>query len=484
MTGVGLIGLLPIIVLATASVILMLVIAVNRNYQLAWRGAMLGILLSLLSIPIAASVVPTTATQLMIVDHYALFFSTVLLLTGAYVLLFSYRYFQVREGENEEFFLLILIALLGALTMMFSNHFASFFIGLETLSVALFALIAYPVKQRRSLEAAFKYLLLSGVSSAFLLFGIALVYAQTGTLTFTDMSPLFNDTGESPYNLIGIIMILIALGFKLSLVPFHMWTPDVYQGAPAPVTTFVATVSKGAILALWLRLFITLELYSNEVLITVMSALAFITIITGNLLALLQDNVKRILAYSSIAHLGYILVFFCAGDTNNTEIISEAVMVYLVVYILTTLGSFGIVTALSPDHREAETIDDYTGLFWRQPLLAAQFTLMLLALAGIPLTAGFIAKFYVFMVGAQGQLWVLLWMVIIGSGLGLYYYLRIVRTMIKQNTDQQTAASKKSVALTRYEWLAQSLLTVFIIYLGIAPGDLMALVISLSQDIG
>lgn len=483
MNGVGLIGILPIIVLAAASVVLMLMIAVKRDYQLAWRGALAGVVAALLSIPIAASVAPTTATDLMIVDGFALFFSALLLVTGAYVLIFSYRYFQVREGENEEFFLLILIALLGAVTMVYSNHFASFFVGLETLSVALFALIAYPVKQRRSLEAAFKYLVLSGVSSAFLLFGMALIYAETGTMAFAEMSLVLSPAGEHPYSLVGIIMILIALGFKLSLVPFHMWTPDIYQGAPAPVTAFVATVSKGAILAVWLRMFIAFGLNTSEALVTVMSLLAYFTIIVGNILALLQNNIKRMLAYSSIAHLGYILVIFCAGFSTDGELVSEAVMLYLVVYILTTLGSFGIVTALSPDNREAETLDDYTGLFWRHPLLAAQFTIMLLALAGIPLTAGFIAKFYVFMAGVQGDLWLLLWMVVIGSGFGLFYYLRIVKVMIKPRTGNRFDSNIK-VSITRIEWIAQTLLTVIIIYLGVVPGGLIEMLGDIGRGIG
>lgn len=484
MTGNELIGLLPIIVLATASVVLMLVIAIKRDFKLVWRCSIAGVILSLLSLPIAYGVVPTSATELMIIDRYALFFSGLLLIIGCYILIFSYRYFKVREGENEEFFLLTLIALLGALTLVSSNHFASFFIGLETLSVSIFALIAYPIKQRRSLEAGFKYLLLSGVSSAFLLFGMALIYAETGTLTFSAMSPLFSDTGQHSYSLIGIIMMLIALGFKLSLAPFHMWTPDVYQGAPAPVTAFVATVSKGAILALWLRMFMTLELYNSEVLVSVISFLAFATIITGNLLALLQNNIKRMLAYSSIAHLGYILVIFCASFVSDPRLISESVMFYLLVYMFTTLGSFGVVTALSPENREAETVEDYTGLFWRQPLLAAQFTIMLLALAGIPLTAGFIAKFYVFIVGVQSQLWVLLWLVVIGSGMGLFYYLRIVRSMIMHGKDNQLVDSNKNAMMTGNEWIAQTILILIIIWLGIVPGNFMNLLGSLSQSIG
>ncbi len=486
MTATELIALLPIIVLATSCVVLMLIIAVNRDYKLIWRCSMAGVLLTLLSVPIAARVIPVTATELMIIDQYALFFSGFLLITGLYILIFSYRYFQNRAGENEELLLLILIALLGGITLVSSNHFASFFIGLETLSVSIFALIAYPVKQRRSLEAAFKYLLLSGVSSAFLLFGMALIYAETGSLLFSEMSPLLNNDSPPGYSLIGIIMLLIALGFKLSLVPFHMWTPDVYQGAPTPVTAFVATVSKGAILALWLRIFMTFQLYNSETLIIVMSFLAAATIITGNLLALLQDNIKRLLAYSSIAHLGYILVIFCAGYAGNSELLAESLMFYLVIYMLTTMGSFGVVTVLSPVQRDAETLQDYHGLYWRHPFLAAQFTIMLLALAGIPITGGFIAKFYVFVVAVQSQLWFLLCLVVIGSGMGLFYYLRLVKQMIRQESDHQTEIINhhNKVALTKFEWVAQTLLTIIILGLGLIPEYLMTLFGSIGKMIG
>ena len=484
MTGNSLIALLPIIVLATACIVLMLVIAINRNFKLAWRCSVAGVILSLLSLPIAVEVIPTTATTLMLIDRYALLFSGLLLIIGGYTLIFGYRYFKVREGENEEFFLLTLIALLGAITLVSSNHFASFFIGLETLSVSIFALIAYPSQQRRSLEAAFKYLLLSGVSSAFLLFGMALIYAETGALAFSAMSPLLNSGGQLSYSLIGIIMILIAMGFKLSLAPFHMWTPDVYQGAPLPATAFVASVSKGAIMALWLRLFMTLELYNSEILLAITSFLAIATMMTGNLLALLQNNIKRMLAYSSIAHLGYILVIFCASFTSDSRLVSESLMFYLLVYMLTTLGSFCVVTALSPAHREAETLEDYTGLFWRQPWLATQFTILLLALAGIPLTAGFIAKFYVFIVGVQSHLWLMLWFVVLGSGMGLFYYLRVIREMLKQPMDGQTGDSNENTALPTMEWIAQTILIVIIIWLGILPGDFMTLLGSVSQTIG
>lgn len=221
-------------------------------------------------------------------------------------------------------------------------------------------------------------------------------------------------------------MVLVGIGFKLSLVPFHMWTPDVYQGAPAPVTAFLATVSKGAVLVLLLRYFVQTNAYAYPTLTTAITVVAGLSIIVGNLLGLFQDNIKRLLAYSSIAHLGYLLVAFLAGGSLAVE----AVSYYLTAYFITTLGAFGVVTLLSGSaESEADNFTDYQGLFWRRPWVAGSLSAMLLSLAGIPLTVGFIGKFYVFAAGVEGTLWLLLGFVVIGSAIGLFFYLRLVFTL-------------------------------------------------------
>src|SRR5262249_20378764 len=210
-------------------------------------------------------------------------------------------------------------------------------------------------------------------------------------------------SAHSALLLAGFAMLLVGVGYKLALVPFHMWTPDVYQGAPAPVTAFLATVSKGAMFALLLRYFTPIDVYAYRPLFLVFSLIAIASMLVGNLLALSQPNVKRLLAYSSIAHLGYLLVAFLA----SRAMAGTAVAFYLVAYFIASLGAFGIITVLSNGAREAESIDAYRGLFWQHPWLAGIFTAMLLSLAGIPITAGFVGKFYVVAAGVGTSLWLL-----------------------------------------------------------------------------
>jgi len=378
--------------------------------------------------------------------------------------------------------LLLLTALLGASVLVASSHFAAFFLGLETLSISLFTLIGYPLNRERPLEAAIKYLILSGVSSAFLLMGMALIYAQSGELTFSGIGHFIaSQPAMNTMILNGVILIVAGLGFKLSLVPFHLWTPDVYQGAPAPITAFIATVSKGDVFVLLLRFFISSGSYAYTSLLTVFSVIAVLSILGGNLLALLQNNVKRLLAYSSIAHMGYLLVAFIAGGRIAPSLAVESVIFYLVAYFMTTIGAFGVISVLSTPQTEAGDISLYHGLFWRRPWLAGAFTLMLLSLAGIPLTAGFIGKFYIFTSGADGRLWGLLIAVIAGSGLGLYYYLKIIVVM-SMNAEATVAKSEEVSS----EWVSSSILaalSLLIIWFGIYPNQIVNLLQTVSNTI-
>lgn len=435
-TFADLAAMLPLLVLTAASVVVMLTIALRRDHRLIALLTGVSLLLALMSLPLAGDHAPRQITSLLVIDGYALFLIALLLATGIGVTALSYVYYQRRAGLNEELYVLLLIALLGAAVLVSSSHFASLFLGLELLSVSLFALVPYTLigKTRLPVEAGAKYLVLAGVASAVLLFGMALIYADIGALSFTDIGMRIADETyvTSPYLLIGAALIIAGLAFKLSLVPFHMWTPDVYQGAPAPVTAFLATVSKGAVFALLIRWFLHLELYRFSSVLAVLGVLALLSMIVGNLLALWQANVKRVLAYSSIAHMGYLLVALIATSGLGVE----AAVYYLVAYIIMTLGAFAVVTLMSlPDGAERDHIDDYRGLFWRRPWLAASFTTMLLSLAGIPLTVGFIGKFYIVAAGLDAALWVLLAAVIVGSIIGLFYYLRLIVVMYSSQDD-------------------------------------------------
>jgi NADH-quinone oxidoreductase subunit N len=475
MTALDFVALTPIIVLTIFTVAIMLVIAFERHHGLVVLWTLAGLVLSFAALPIAAHVVPRQVTPLLVLDHYALFYMGLIFIAGTAVALLSYGYLEGRQQRPEEFYLLLLLATLGAAVLASSRHFAAFFLGLELLSVSLFPMIAYSTGRRRSLEGGVKYLVLSGVASPFLLFGIALIYADLGTLEFTQLGKLLSAKGSpgSVYLLTGLAMVVVGIGFKLSVVPFHLWTPDVYEGAPAPVTAFLATVSKGAMFALLLRFFVATQGYQSGPLLLVLSLIAIASMLIGNLLALLQDNVKRILAYSSIAHLGYLLVAFLVGGALAVE----AVSFYLVAYFVTTLGAFGIVTVLSEPDRDADVLGDYQGLFWQRPWLAGVFTAMLLSLAGIPLTAGFVGKFYIFAAGVEGALWLLLIVLVIGSAIGLFYYLRIVVVMYRSPPEgaMESGAVHPSFAALA-GGVALAALTLSLVWLGVYPGPVIDII--------
>jgi NADH-quinone oxidoreductase subunit N len=274
------------------------------------------------------------------------------------------------------------------------------------------------------------------------------------------------------YGVAGLALIAAGVAFKLALVPFHMWTPDVYEGAPAPITAFIATVSKGAMLALLLRYFLAAGAYQSQPITFALSLVAVMTILVGNLLALLQDNVKRILAYSSIAQLGYLLVGFLAFGAMA----AEAVAYYLAAYFVTMLGAFGVVTVLSGGvpGQDSGSLVDYAGLFWRRPWLAGVFTAMLLSLAGIPLTMGFIGKFYVLAAAIGASLWLPVIVLVVGSAISLYYYLRIIAAMCAG--DSSTSYDKEispAAPVSLAESITLAALTGLLIGLGVYPALLV-----------
>jgi NADH-quinone oxidoreductase subunit N len=473
MTYADLMALSPFLVLAAAIVVVMLASAFWPNPRVVLVLALAGLLLSLGALSLALDAGPRQVTILLILDPYALFYSGLILIATFVVAILCFRYFGGRESHHEAVYILLLLAALGACILVASSHFASFLLGLELLSVSLFALIAYPQFTERPLEAGIKYLILAGLSSGFLLFGIALIYAQLGTMQFAKMGAMLATPGQSLelYGLAGLALIIAGIGFKLALVPFHMWTPDVYEGAPAPVTALIATVSKGAMLALFLRYFIGLEAHHSQPAMQALSLIAIATILVGNLLALLQDNIKRILAYSSIAQLGYLLIGVLAFGALGVE----AVSYYVAAYFVTMLGAFGVVTVLSkgmpaPD---SDALADYAGLLWRRPWLAGVFTAMLLSLAGIPLTMGFIGKFYVVAAGIEASLWMPVVALVIGSTIGLFYYLRIIAVMCASRAKASVERAEPIAPPSLAESVTLAVLTLLLVWLGVNPTQLI-----------
>ncbi len=465
MNTADLLALLPFLLIAGTSVFVMLAIAVFRRHWLSLCITLVGMAAAFGSLWLVAPLVPRKATSLLILDQYALFYIGLIITATFAIAILCYGYLARHSETREELYVLLLVATLGSMVLVTSSHLVSFFLGLEILSVALYALAAYLHTRRRPLEAGIKYLILAGSSSAFLLFGMALIYAQLGTMESFRLAALLAGAQNSPLVLAGLTFIATGIGFKLGVVPFHLWAPDVYEGAPAPVTAFIATVSKGAIFALLLRYFYTAGPLHSRAIFVLFAIIAIASMLIGNLLALLQNNVKRILAYSSIAHMGYLLVAFEASNTTA----SEAVAFYLVAYFITTIGAFGVVTVLSDEERDADRLEDYAGLFWRRPMLASIFTLMLLSLAGIPVTAGFLAKFYVVTAGASAGIWSLILILVITSVIGLFYYLRVVITMYARVQEEAPHAEPHAIGGS-YVLVA---LTILLVWLGVYPVPLL-----------
>lgn len=481
MTSPDFIALLPLMVTAGASVIVMVMIAVHRSHGLTLWLTLVGLAASFATLWPASAVAPRQVTELLVIDRYGLFYIGLITAACFTVALLSYGYFEKCESQREELYVLLLLATLGSDVLVASSHFASFFLGLEILSVSLYALTAYLSTRRLSVEAGIKYLVLAASSAAFLLFGMALIYADLGTMSFAQISAKLSSQASLHLAIVlpGAALLITGIGFKLGIVPFHLWTPDVYQGAPAPVTAFIATVSKGSMFALLVRYFYESGWHRNPQLYIIFAIIAIASMLAGNLLALLQSNVKRILAYSSIAHLGYLLVAFLAGGIFAIP----AVTFYFVAYFITTLGAFGVVAVLSDGKREADALEDYRGLFWRRPVLATVFTLMLLSLAGIPVTAGFLGKFYIVAAGASSSVWALIIILVVTSVIGLFYYLRIVVALF---SNLPSAAEETPPAPLRLSLLGSYTLVVLallVLWLGVYPSQILDLIRTAAQGL-
>jgi NADH-quinone oxidoreductase subunit N len=465
-------ALAPFSALGALIVTVLMLIAFRRDHLLTFWISCAGLALCILAINPAWVIADRQVTPLLAIDHFGLFFLRLMLVAGLVVCLLTRDYLIPRKGRHEEFYLLILLATFGSIVLVCSTHLASFMLGLELLGVSLYALIAYPERDQLPLEGGIKYLILSGTASALLLFGFALLYAATGTLYFPEigarLSAAYAETGLLV--LAGGALILAGVCFKLSQVPFHMWTPDVYQGARWPVTAFLAAVAKAAVFVALVRFYIAAEIYRYPSVVDGLTLVAIASMLIGNLLALRQENVKRLLAYSSIAHFGYLLVALIAGGViGGNQLAAEASSYYVVAYVLTSLAVFAVFIVVSSTvENDPEQVSDFQGLFWRHPLLAMGLTVGLLSLAGIPLTVGFVGKFYIVNAGIAGGLWPLLIALVMGSGIGIYYYLRLVYSLCKPQEQDSNDVPFSFVG--RYMVIA---LLAMVLWLGVYPEPLI-----------
>ena len=475
MTALDLQVLLPLLILAGTALLLLLWAAFRESRGTSGWMAVAGQTAALVGLLFPARHAPHAVGSLLLMDNYALFYVGLILASGIAVTVLSQPFLDRCGLRPAEFHIVMLLAVLGAAVLAASTHFASLFLGLELLTVSLYVLIAYNYRGTESLEAAVKYLILAAVSSAFLLFGMALIYAEVGTFEFQELARRLSvEPYRAVFILAGTGFMTAGIGFKLAVVPFHFWTPDVYQGAPAPVTGFLATVSKGSVVALLLRYVTAVDLWSVEAVFLTFSVIAAASMLVGNILALFQQNVKRMIAYGSIGHLGYVLVALLAGGTSA----AEAVTFYVAAYVAATLGVFGLIGYGTGPDREAAELADLRGLFWRQPVLAGMFTVFLLSLVGLPLTGGFMGKFFVVRAGVGSGLWILVFLVVATSVIGLFYYLRVVAGLYagadEPLAERGAVRERRLGSLPATGMLA--LLTVIVLWLGVYPSPVLELI--------
>lgn len=358
-------------------------------------------------------------------DNIGLYFKQLFIISAALVTLMSINYVKRLSDSRSEYFAIIIFALLGMMVMASANDLITLYIGLELMSISFIILTAYDKRNIKSTEAGTKYILLSSISSAGLLYGMSLLYGLSGSVVFADIINYLNTGNNNSMVMLGSILLIAGFAFKISAAPFHMWSPDIYEGAPTPITAFLAGGSKVAAFAVLIKLLMQVMEPNHNAILVLVTALAVLSIVIGNVLAIPQTNIKRMLAYSSVSHAGYILV----GIVAYTKTSVSAMMYYILLYIFANMGAFASITAFS-NQTGKEEIKDLSGMWKRSPFLAATLLISLLCLAGIPPAAGFIGKFYLFSEAVkQGYIWIA-FLAMGMSVVSIYYYIAVIRTML------------------------------------------------------
>jgi NADH-quinone oxidoreductase subunit N len=433
---------LPELVWCVFGILLMLLQPFTRNRHFLSAVAASGALLGTFASYVAAANAGPGFFNLVQIDAFSQFFHLLVGGVAFLVILAAGPYLEREHLESAEFYALLLFATAGMGVLASAQELLTAFIGLEMSSISSYILAGYRRDTLKSSESAMKYFLLGSFATAFFLYGIALVYGATGT---TNLSKMGSVNESSTLVELGLALILIGLGFKVAAAPFQIWTPDVYEGAPTPVTALFSAGPKAAAFALLLRIFATVPA-ATHFWFWAFWILAALTMFLGNLGALVQTNVKRLLAYSSIAHAGYILVAFAAVTFMKNDLKDgaaaayAAVLFYLLSYALVKIGAFTIVSQLGGAGEKHLSLDDYAGLAQRQPFVAAALSLYLLSLLGLPVTAGFFGKFYIFKAAVNSHLIWLAVLMAVNSIIGSYYYLRLIVLMYMRDPSAETTA--------------------------------------------
>jgi len=481
MTSIDLLSILPLIILVGWSCLLLLLDAFLIGDKKGWTAflAALGLAVTLGFSVIQFGQEYRTFNNMIVVDGFARFLNVIFTGSGILGVALAYRYLKRMGMDRGEYYPLLLFSISGMLLMSMAADLIVIFLALELLSIPLYVLAGFARPQVESEEAALKYFLLGAFASGFVVYGVALSFGATGTTSLEAIvSTIAAGTADMTLLLAGAALILIGLGFKVAVVPFHMWTPDVYHGAPSPVAGFMAIGAKAAGFAALLRVYLAALPELAADLVPVVWAIAALTLIVGNVAAIAQRNIKRLLAYSSIAHAGYILMAFVTfGQSEVAPDAVAATLFYMVAYALTNLGSWAVVIALEQKEGRGLNLEDYYGLSTKYPGLAASMVVFMLSFIGVPPTLGFVGKFYLFRTVLQGGF---LWLAIIGvvtSLISAYYYLRVVVNMYMYEGDPQveldpwlrlvSTGSAVGVVLLSvlsvplFNWASKAILTMF-----------------------
>ena len=467
--SIDLIALAPVIVL---SVFAMMVLVVDlfggRNKTVLVFISLVGLLMTTIS-AFAKNPIPAYSfNDSYIVDHLSLFFICIFTISSALAILLSVEYNE-REGIRPgEYYALILFCTVGMILLASSTDMIMIFLGIEIVSICLYVLAGIRRDNLRSNEAALKYFLLGAFATGFLLYGMTMVYGSTGSTNLFKIAEVVqNPSAQSnPLLLMGLVLLIIGFGFKVASVPFHMWAPDVYQGAPTPITAFMAVGPKAAAFAAFFRVFAETFPEMAPSWEIILSTIAVLSMFFGNLGAIMQTNIKRMLAFSSISHAGYILMAVIAKNSLG----ASSLLFYMLAYAFTTFGIFGIIILLGRKGEENLEIENYSGLAYRHPILALSMTVFLLSLGGLPPFAGFIAKFYIFSAAIQEGLVTLVIIAVLNSAISFYYYLKVVVFMYMKEPEAEF-----QISLTPLTLFVVFIGVFVTINMGIFPGSIIAL---------
>jgi NADH-quinone oxidoreductase subunit N len=412
-------------------------------------------------------------SQMLTVDNYSVAFSGIVLLTALLLLPFSHSYVAAGEPNLAEYYSLLLFSLVGAIMMVSYNHLIMLFVGIEILSISMYCLAGSNKRDMRSNEAALKYFLQGAFATGILLFGIALLYGATGTFQLSDLAAAIAAPANAtlqPMLYVGVLMMVIGIGFKVSAAPFHFWTPDVYEGTPTFFTAFMSTVVKTAGFAAFLKLLVVALPAASTVWLPTIAAMCVLTLLLGNIGAAVQTSAKRMLAYSSVSHAGYLLLGLVAGQGQLSGPAAQGIFFYSLAYSVATVAAFGVLKLVA-DQRGREDYAGLAGLARTNPLLAFVLTVAMLSLGGIPLTGGFFGKFFIFMAVAPVNIWLVVFAVVM-SMVGIYYYLRPVIAMYMRPAEP---GSEAPIVVDGFQSATLVVLAVITLVLGILPGFLSGL---------